>query len=177
MVGAAGYVSKRKRGADLVSAVRTVASGPSIFDPSASHPVMARMPDGTASEDPAAALTGQEKRVLALIGQGLTNRQIAERMCLAEKTAKNYVSSLLAKLGMHRRAEAAAFAVRHALGHDALTLSVRPNSARLPSTSRGDARPRYARRDPARARQRRADRISCPGQPGCRGRPPRRPRH
>jgi len=126
MVGAAGYVSKRKRGADLVSAVRTVASDPSILDPSASHPVTAPMPDRTASGDPAAALTGQEKRVLELIGQGLTNRQIAERMCLAEKTAKNYVSSLLAKLGMHRRAEAAAFAVRHASDHDALTLPVRP---------------------------------------------------
>jgi two-component system, NarL family, response regulator DevR len=70
-----------------------------------------------ASEDPVAALTGQEKRVLELIGEGLTNRQIAERMRLAEKTAKNYVSSLLAKLGMHRRTEAAAFSVRHALDH------------------------------------------------------------
>jgi DNA-binding NarL/FixJ family response regulator len=130
MVGAAGYVSKQTRGAGLVSAVRTVASGPSILDPSASHPVMARMPERTASDDPAAALTGQEKRVLELIGQGLTNRQIAERMCLAEKTAKNYMSSLLAKLGMHRRAEAAAFAVRHASDHDALALSVRPSSAR-----------------------------------------------
>ena len=130
MVGAAGYVSKRTRGADLVSAARTVASGPSILDPSASHPVMARMPNRMAGEDPAAGLTGQEKRVLELIGQGLTNRQIAERMCLAEKTAKNYVSSLLAKLGMHRRAEAAAFAVRHAAVHDALTLSVRLSSAR-----------------------------------------------
>ena len=70
------------------------------------------------SEDPVAALTGQEKRVLELIGEGLTNRQIAERMFLAEKTAKNYVSSLLAKLGMHRRTEAAAFAARHAQDHD-----------------------------------------------------------
>jgi two-component system response regulator DevR len=66
-----------------------------------------------------ATLTGQEKRVLELVGEGLTNRQIAERMFLAEKTAKNYVSSLLAKLGMHRRTEAAAFAARHAADHDA----------------------------------------------------------
>jgi len=129
MIGAAGYVSKRTPGGDPVSAMRTVASGPSILDPDASHPVMARMPDRKTSEDPAAALTGQEKRVLELIGQGLTNRQIAERMCLAEKTAKNYVASVLAKLGMHRRAEAAAFAVRHASDRDALTLSVRPSSA------------------------------------------------
>jgi DNA-binding NarL/FixJ family response regulator len=118
MTGAAGYVSKQTRGADLTSAVRTAASGPSMLDPHASRQVMARLRDRTAGEDPAAALTGQEKRVLELIGQGLTNRQIAERMFLAEKTAKNYVSSLLAKLGMHRRTEAAAFAVRHASDHD-----------------------------------------------------------
>ena len=124
MAGAAGYVSKQTRGADLVNAVRTAASGPSMLDPYASRQVVARLRDRMASEDPAAALTGQEKRVLELIGQGLTNRQIAERMFLAEKTAKNYVSSLLAKLGMHRRAEAAAFAVRHPSDHDDLTLSV-----------------------------------------------------
>jgi len=118
MTGAAGYVSKQTRGADVTSAVRTAASGPSMLDPSASRQVMARLRDRTAGEDPAAALTGQEKRVLELIGQGLTNRQIAERMFLAEKTAKNYVSSLLAKLGMHRRTEAAAFAVRHPSDHD-----------------------------------------------------------
>ena len=118
MTGAAGYVSKQTRGADVTSAVRTAASGPSMLDPHASRQVMARLRDRTAGEDPAAALTGQEKRVLELIGQGLTNRQIAERMFLAEKTAKNYVSSLLAKLGMHRRTEAAAFAVRHPPDHD-----------------------------------------------------------
>ena len=117
MTGAAGYVSKQTRGADVVSAVRTAASGPPMLDPYASRQV-ARLQDRMAGEDPAAALTGQEKRVLELIGQGLTNRQIAERMCLAEKTAKNYVSSLLAKLGMHRRTEAAAFAVRHPSDHD-----------------------------------------------------------
>jgi DNA-binding CsgD family transcriptional regulator len=118
MAGAAGYVSKQTRGADLVSAVRTAASGPPMLDPYASRPARARPRDRVAGEDPAAALTGQEKRVLELIGQGLTNRQIAERMFLAEKTAKNYVSSLLAKLGMHRRTEAAAFAVRHPSDHD-----------------------------------------------------------
>ena len=123
MAGAAGYVSKQTRGADLVNAVRTAASGPSMLDPYASRQVVARLRDRMAGEDPMAALTGQEKRVLELIGQGLTNRQIAERMFLAEKTAKNYVSSLLAKLGMHRRAEAAAFAVRHPSDHDDLTLS------------------------------------------------------
>jgi two-component system response regulator DevR len=118
MAGAAGYVSKQTGGADLVSAVRTAASGPSMLDPHAPRQVMPRLRDRVTSEDPVVALTGQEKRVLDLIGEGLTNRQIAEHMFLAEKTAKNYVSSLLAKLGMHRRTEAAAFAVRHASNHD-----------------------------------------------------------
>jgi DNA-binding NarL/FixJ family response regulator len=118
MAGAAGYVSKQTGGADLVSAVRTAASGPSMLDPHAPRQVMPRLRDRVTSEDPVVALTGQEKRVLDLIGEGLTNRQIAEHMFLAEKTAKNYVSSLLAKLGMHHRTEAAVFAVRHASDHD-----------------------------------------------------------
>jgi DNA-binding NarL/FixJ family response regulator len=118
MSGAADYVSKQACGADFVSGVRMVASGPPMLDPYVSRQEMARLRDRVGSEDPAAALTGQERRVLELVGQGLTNRQIAERMSLAEKTAKNYVSSLLAKLGMHRRAEAAAFAVRYAPDHN-----------------------------------------------------------
>jgi two-component system, NarL family, response regulator DevR len=89
-----------------------------MLDPYAPRQVKTRLRDRVASEDPVVALTRQEKRVLDLIGEGLTNRQIAEHMSLAEKTAKNYVSALLAKLGMHRRAEAAAFAVRQASGHD-----------------------------------------------------------
>ena len=113
MAGAADYVAKQSSEADLVGGARTVASEPSMLDPGASRQVAERPPDRVASEDPLAALTAQEKRVLELIGQGLTNRQIAQRMSLAEKTAKNYVSALLAKLGMHRRTEAAAFAVRH----------------------------------------------------------------
>lgn len=118
MTGAAHYLAKQAHGADLVSAARPYVSGPSLLDSDASRQVMARLRDRVAGEDLVAALTGQEKRVLDLVGEGLTNRQIAERMFLAEKTAKNYVSSLLAKLGMHRRAEAAAFAVRHASDHD-----------------------------------------------------------
>jgi DNA-binding NarL/FixJ family response regulator len=114
MTGAARYLSKQADGADLVSAVRPYPPSRSLLDPYASRQVMARLRDRVASEDPVAALTGQEKRVLELVGEGLTSRQIAERMFLAEKTAKNYVSSLLAKLGMHRRTEAAAFAARHA---------------------------------------------------------------
>jgi DNA-binding NarL/FixJ family response regulator len=118
MAGAAGYVSKRTCGTDLVSALRTVASGLSILDPQASHQVMTRLRQRSMTVDPVAALTEQEKRVLELIGEGLTNRQIAERMFLAEKTVKNYVSSLLTKLGMQRRTQAAAFSVRHADDHD-----------------------------------------------------------
>ena len=114
MAGAAGYVSKQTCGTDLVSALRAVASGQSILDPFASRQVMARLREHTAAADPVAALSDQEKRVLDLIGEGLTNRQIAERMFLAEKTVKNYVSALLTKLGMQRRTQAAAFAVRHA---------------------------------------------------------------
>jgi DNA-binding NarL/FixJ family response regulator len=112
MAGAAGYVTKQTCGADLVSAVRAVASGQSTLDPQASRQVMDRLRNHMADADPVAGLSAQEKRVLELIGEGLTNRQIAERMFLAEKTVKNYVSALLTKLGMHRRSQAAAFVAR-----------------------------------------------------------------
>jgi DNA-binding NarL/FixJ family response regulator len=114
MAGAAGYVSKQTCGTDLVSALRVVASGQSILDPQASRQIMAKLRQRAVGVDPMAALSEQEKRVLELISEGLTNRQIAARMFLAEKTVKNYVSSLLTKLGMQRRTQAAAFAVRHA---------------------------------------------------------------
>jgi DNA-binding NarL/FixJ family response regulator len=109
---------RRTRG-EYVGLVAALADDlrPAPADPYLSRQVTARLRDRMRGEDPVAALTGQEKRVLELIGEGLTNRQIAERMFLAEKTAKNYVSSLLAKLGMHRRAEAAAFAARHPPDH------------------------------------------------------------
>src|SRR5260221_8290903 len=112
MAGAAGYVLKEIRGTDLVGAVRTVASGQSLLDPQAASKVMRRMRDQAVRADPLAALTGQERRILELIGDGLTNRQIGERMFLAEKTVKNYVSALFAKLGMERRTQAAAYAAR-----------------------------------------------------------------
>jgi DNA-binding NarL/FixJ family response regulator len=112
MAGAAGYVLKQTCGSDLVNAVRTVAAGKSTLDAHAAQRVMDRLRERMASVDPLSALTDQEKKVLDLVGEGLTNRQIAERMFLAEKTAKNYVSSLLTKLGMERRAQAAAFSAR-----------------------------------------------------------------
>jgi DNA-binding NarL/FixJ family response regulator len=114
MAGAAGYVMKQASGSELVTAVRAVAAGQSTLDAHAAQRVMQRLRERAADADPASALTAQEKRVLELVGEGLTNRQIAERMYLSEKTAKNYVSSVLAKLGMHRRSEAAALAARMA---------------------------------------------------------------
>jgi DNA-binding NarL/FixJ family response regulator len=112
MAGAAGYVLKQIRGTDLIGAVRTVASGESMLDPEAASKVMARMRDQATKTDPLAGLTPQERKILELIGEGLTNRQIGERMFLAEKTVKNYVSALFAKLGMERRTQAAAYASR-----------------------------------------------------------------
>jgi DNA-binding NarL/FixJ family response regulator len=112
MAGASGYVLKQIRGTDLVGAVRTIAAGRSLLDPEAAARVMRRMRDEAQRSDPLAGLTDQERKILELIGEGLTNRQIGERMFLAEKTVKNYVSALFAKLGMERRTQAAAYAAR-----------------------------------------------------------------
>jgi len=112
MAGAAGYVLKQIRGTDLIGAVRTVASGQSMLDPRVAGQLMTRLRDQSARRDPLPGLSGQERRILELIGEGLTNRQIGERMFLAEKTVKNYVSTLFAKLGMKRRTQAAAYAAR-----------------------------------------------------------------
>jgi DNA-binding NarL/FixJ family response regulator len=112
MAGASGYVLKQIRGTDLVGAVRAVACGESMLDPEAASRVMARMREQAQAADPLSNLTDQERRILELIGEGLTNRQIGERMGLAEKTVKNYISVLFAKLGMERRTQAAAYAAR-----------------------------------------------------------------
>jgi DNA-binding NarL/FixJ family response regulator len=112
MAGAAGYVLKQIRGTDLVGAVRTIAAGQSLLDPEAASRVMRRLRDHAGRADPLAGLSPQERRILELIGEGLTNRQIGERMFLAEKTVKNYVSALFVKLGMERRTQAAAYAAR-----------------------------------------------------------------
>jgi DNA-binding NarL/FixJ family response regulator len=108
MAGASGYVLKQIHGSDLVGAVRTVASGQSLLDPQSTAQIMRRLRERP-RQDPLAALTAQERRILDLIGDGLTNRQIGERLFLAEKTVKNYVSSVFAKLDMSRRTQAAAF--------------------------------------------------------------------
>src|SRR5690348_13791626 len=113
MAGASGYVLKQVRGNDLVETVRRVAAGQSTLDPAVTQQVLDRLRRGP-EEDPALApLTAQERRLLELIGEGMTNRQIAEAMFLAEKTVKNYVSAMLAKLGLERRTQAAVFAARH----------------------------------------------------------------
>jgi len=113
MAGAAGYVLKQIRGTDLVDAVRRVAAGQSLLDPAVTQQVLDRLRQGPPQDSALAPLTDQERRVLELIGEGLTNRQIGERMFLAEKTVKNYVSSLLGKLGLERRTQAAVFASKH----------------------------------------------------------------
>jgi two-component system response regulator DevR len=116
MAGAAGYVLKQVRGHDLLDAVRRVAAGQSLLDPAVTQQVLDRLREGPKQDKALDALTDQERRVLELIGEGLTNRAIGERLFLAEKTVKNYVSSLLAKLGLERRTQAAVFASKHPLG-------------------------------------------------------------
>jgi len=111
MAGAAGYVLKQILGNDLVDAVRRVADGQSLLDPAVTQRVLERVRKGEPSE-PAElrSLTPQERKILALVAEGLTNRQIGERLFLAEKTVKNYVTSILTKLGLERRTQAAVLA-------------------------------------------------------------------
>jgi DNA-binding NarL/FixJ family response regulator len=118
MAGAAGYLLKQVTGMDLVGAVRTVASGGSLLDPKATAAVLQRLRAGDTPADPRyEALSPQERRILDLIADGLTNRQIGAEMYLAEKTVKNYVSSLLHKLGFARRTEAAVYATELGRAH------------------------------------------------------------
>ena len=125
MAGAAGYVLKQVGSVDLLDAIRRAGAGQSLVDPVLSERVLARIRAGPAVDPRLASLTQQERRILDLIAEGSTNRQIADRMFLAEKTVKNYVSNLLAKLGMERRTQAATFAARleertaHDARHDA----------------------------------------------------------
>ena len=112
MAGAAGYVLKQIKGTDLVDAVRRVAAGQSLLDPAVTARVLERIRRGPEQPDELKGLTEQERRILALVAEGLTNRQIAQRMFLSEKTIKTYVSSLLAKLGMERRTQAAVLAAK-----------------------------------------------------------------
>jgi two-component system, NarL family, response regulator DevR len=112
MAGASGYVLKQIRGNDLLDAVRRVAAGQSLLDPAITQRVLERIRRGVEQPSELASLTSQERKILEFIAEGLTNREIAGRMFLAEKTVKNYVSSLLAKLGLERRTQAAVLATR-----------------------------------------------------------------
>jgi two-component system response regulator DevR len=113
MAGAAGYVLKQVRGSDLIETVRRVAAGQSMLDPAVTAQVLERVRNGPRVDPSLQQLTSQEQRILELIGEGMTNRQIASALFLAEKTVKNYVSSLLAKLGLSSRTQAAIFATKH----------------------------------------------------------------
>ena len=113
MAGAAGYILKQVGGNDFIETVRRVAAGQSTLDPSVTARVLDRLRNGPRADPELEALSAQEQRILELIGEGLTNREIAERMYLAEKTVKNYVSSMLAKLGLSSRTQAAIFATKH----------------------------------------------------------------
>ena len=112
MAGASGYVLKEIKGTDLVKAIRQVAAGNSLIDPALTSRLLERVRNPQATAPELADLTEQELKLLAHIAEGLTNRQIGEQMFLAEKTVKNYVSSLLAKLGLERRTQAAVLATR-----------------------------------------------------------------
>ena len=118
MAGAAGYVLKQVRGSDLVDSVRRVAAGQSLLDPTVTTKLLDRLRRGPEEDRGIEQLSEQERKILDLLAEGLTNRQIGERLYLAEKTVKNYVSNLLLKLGMHRRTEAAVYAARLAERRD-----------------------------------------------------------
>ena len=109
IAGAAGYVLKQIRGSNLIDAVRQVAAGRSLLDPSVTARVLSHLREEKQADDRLAALNAQERRILDLIAEGLTNRQIGERLFLAEKTIKNNISGLLSKLGMQRRTQAAVY--------------------------------------------------------------------
>ena len=115
--GASGYLLKEVRGTELVSAIREVAAGRSLMDPATTQRVMAHVRDERRNREQSDNLTEQEHRILDLIGQGMTNRQIGEELSLAEKTVKNYVSSILAKLGLKRRTQAAVLVAQGKIPH------------------------------------------------------------
>jgi two-component system response regulator DevR len=112
LAGAAGYLLKEVRGADILGAIRTVAAGGSLLDPGTTARALARLRSHPTADDPLSGLSPQERRVLDMIGEGLTNRQIGTRMSLAEKTVKNYVSNVLSKLDLQRRTQAASMVTR-----------------------------------------------------------------
>ncbi len=115
MAGASGYVLKQVKGGELVRAIRTVGKGESLLDPAVTNAVLERLRKGKhlLKDEKLARLSPQEERILSLVADGKTNKEIGEELNLAEKTVKNYVSSILSKLEVARRAEAAAYLARH----------------------------------------------------------------
>lgn len=128
VAGASGYVLKQVRTTELLAAIRAIASGRTLLDPDLARKAANRLRGDDGQDERLRFLTAQERRILQLLAQGMTNRQIAERMHLAEKTVKNYMSSLLAKMGMSRRTEAAVYAARLPAGG-----GPRPRGAHRPS--------------------------------------------
>jgi DNA-binding NarL/FixJ family response regulator len=116
MAGASGYLLKQTRSQDLVSAIRRIAGGESLLDPGVTAKVLERLRSGAGEDGELALLSEQERRILDLIAEGKTNKEIAQDVFLSDKTVKNYVSSILAKLNLHRRSEAAAFIARKRSG-------------------------------------------------------------
>ncbi|ONH29452.1 response regulator [Pseudofrankia asymbiotica] len=112
MAGASGYLLKQIKGTDLVGGIRAIAAGRSLLDPAVTRRVLTRLREGPAQDPRLAALGVREREILRLVAEGLTNRQIAGRIHLSEKTVKNYVSSILLKLGLTSRTQAAVFAAR-----------------------------------------------------------------
>jgi DNA-binding NarL/FixJ family response regulator len=137
MAGAAGYVLKQIRGTDLVDGIRRVAAGQSLLDPAVTLRVLERIRHGVEQPRELSLLSEQERRALEYVAEGLTNREIAARMFLAEKTVKNYVSSLLAKLGLERRTQAAVLATRLLGDHPSRSAVVRDGPRRLGRTALG----------------------------------------
>ncbi len=129
LAGASGYVVKDIKGMELAQAIKDVGAGKSLLDNRAAAALMAKLRGAAERDDPLSGLTEQERTLLTLLSEGLTNRQIAARMFLAEKTVKNYVSRLLAKLGMERRTQAAVFASKldQRSGHAATPTEVPPD--------------------------------------------------
>ncbi|MEW2632992.1 response regulator transcription factor [Streptomyces sp. NPDC048389] len=147
MAGASGYVLKQITGVDLVNAVRTVASGQSMLDPGATARVMARLRGGAREEPPQGlpGLTEREREILALVGEGLTNREIGNRLYLAEKTVKNNISRLLAKLGVERRVQAAVIATQAAAAQGDRTQGDRTQGDRTQGDRNGSTATRKGR--------------------------------
>jgi two-component system response regulator DevR len=135
LAGASGYVVKDIKGMELARAIKEVGAGKSLLDNRAAAALMAKLRGEAERKDPLSGLTDQERTLLGLLSEGLTNRQIASRMFLAEKTVKNYVSRLLAKLGMERRTQAAVFASKLNRGSAPPTMPSETSSGRPPTST------------------------------------------